>query len=191
VRPSILDRVEEEGHVVFESGYFNVNIIGVRTSDSRANSFNDYLHVVYKNTKWIERIYSITTDPGIYWLENPSRVEGAAILAPGQYRSVYKIDKHRGKYDALCQRNGKVKVWRDANRDDVLDWHQGDVHEGYYGINIHRSTASGISTNVDKWSAGCQVFASSKDFNEFMYVCKQAKERWGNSFTYTLLENQF
>jgi len=192
MRPCILDRVESEGHAVFESGDFNVNIVGVRTSDSRANSFNDYLHLIYKDDgEWVEKIYSITTDPGVYWLDNPGRIEGTAILVPGQYRSVYRIDKHSGKYDALCQRGGKVKVWRDANRDNVLDWHTGEEYEGYYGINIHRSTARGTSAQVNKWSAGCQVFANSDDFKEFMSICKKAKSVWGNSFTYTLLENQF
>ena len=31
-------------------------------------------------------------------------------------KDVYKIDKHQGKYKALCQRNGKVKVYRDGRR---------------------------------------------------------------------------
>jgi hypothetical protein len=44
---------------------------------------------------------------------------------------VYKLDHHAGKYLALCQRNGPVKVYRDSNRDQVLNW-TGDTREGMY-----------------------------------------------------------
>ena len=66
-----------------------------------------------------------------------------------------------------------------------------NVHEGVFGINIHRATAKsgGTSTRVDKWSAGCQVIAKNSDFKEFMEICHKAKDVWGNSFTYTLIES--
>jgi hypothetical protein len=65
---------------------------------------------------------------------------------------------------------------------------EGKIHEGIFGINIHRSNASGESKVVEKWSAGCQVFQKVNDFNFFMNVCEKAKGIHGNSFTYTLLE---
>ena len=66
-----------------------------------------------------------------------------------------------------------------------------NVHEGIYGINIHRATsrAGGKSTQVDKWSAGCQVIADNDDWHEFLDVCQIAREHWGNSFTYTLIDS--
>ena len=45
------------------------------------------------------------------------------------------------------------------------------------------------STKVDKWSAGCQVIAANDDWHEFMDICRVARDKWGNSFTYTLLES--
>ena len=41
------------------------------------------------------------------------------------------IDKHQGKYDALCQRNGNVKVYRDSNFDLVYD--ETKIAEGSFG----------------------------------------------------------
>jgi hypothetical protein len=64
------------------------------------------------------------------------------------------------------------------------------ISEGIYGINIHRSNPHNESTQIDKWSAGCQVFANPSNFETFMRVCNKAKEAWGNSFTYTLLESK-
>ena len=45
------------------------------------------------------------------------------------------------------------------------------------------------STQVDKWSAGCQVIASNDDWNDFIFACYKAREIWGNKFTYTLINS--
>jgi hypothetical protein len=115
-------------------------------------------------------------------------VKGTAILCPGQYRSAYKIDKHRGKYEALCQRGAPLTVWRDADRDSMHDMEDTTIDVGYFGINIHK--AGRDSPRVDKWSAGCQVFKNDGDFAEFMTTAHAARDRFGNSFTYTLLEEK-
>ena len=62
------------------------------------------------------------------------------------------------------------------------------IDSGYFGINIHRSAKKGESTNVNKWSAGCQVFKNSLDYDIFICICEKSAEIYGNSFTYTLLE---
>jgi|TARA_R100000084_G_scaffold46602_1_gene19246 hypothetical protein len=187
MRPILLDYVASLGHTVFEKGTYNLNIIGIRSRDHQANSFDDRICVVFRDEQgWVTRTWKCTTEPGQYWLENPSNVNGTAILVPGQYRSTWKIDKHQGRYDALCQRKGKVKTYRDSNKDDIIDLDIQSITEGYYGINIHKAGSS--STQVDKWSAGCQVFANADDFEEFMSICYASKEKWGNSFSYTLIE---
>jgi len=113
-----------------------------------------------------------------------------AILKEGQYRGAYVIDKHRGQYPALCQ-NGSVTVYRDKDMDDEYDLHEEDVQKGIYGINIHRATANRgqKSTQVDKWSAGCQVVASYDDFEEFMEIMQRSRKAFGNAFTYTLISS--
>ena len=58
-----------------------------------------------------------------------------------------------------------------------------------FGINIHRANKWGTSTQIDKWSAGCQVIANNEDFLQFMTLANSAKDIWGNSFTYTLIES--
>jgi len=71
--------------------------------------------------------------------------------------------------------------------DDKLD-RGGKTYSGYYGINIHRAGSRGTTTNVGRYSAGCQVFAYSKDFGVFMNVVRKAQQRHGNKFSYNLLE---
>ena len=50
----IFDVMETKGHKVFTSGNFNLNIVGIRSTDIDVNRFNDSLHVIYKDEsgKW-------------------------------------------------------------------------------------------------------------------------------------------
>ena len=190
---------EQFRHVFEELGYaffgleskkaWNVNIIGVRAERHSTNLFDDMLVVIYRNTKkdWEVRTYPITTDPGEWYLENPMNSKGTAILVPGQYRSVYKIDLHGGRYEALCQRNGEVSVFRDPNKDNIADTDAASIASGYFGINIHRSRKSGEAEQVDRWSAGCQVFKSASDWKDFMSLMHRSAKYFGNSFTYSLI----
>jgi hypothetical protein len=114
---------------------------------------------------------------------------GTAILAPGQYRAAYKIGKHHGKYDALVQAK-PITVFRDRNRDNRLDVKDAVTDTGMFGINIHHATRKGKSENVEKWSAGCQVIQDSNDFDVFMSLARAGRERFGNCFTYTLLDEK-
>ena len=187
-RPEILDRVSDLGFQVFDSDKdYDLNIIGERNPNGTTDQFDDYINIVFKiDGFWNWYIYPCTTDPGKWYLENFGSRSGTAILChPQQMRGVYKIDKHAGKYDALCQRNGEVKVWRDSNRDDVHDM-IGVPDEGWFGINIHKSSRDSVV--VGKWSAGCSVFKREADFNEFMSFCrKQIAHTGWDSFTYTLI----
>tara|TARA_R110002110_G_scaffold316231_1_gene529222 strand:- start:5046 stop:5603 length:558 start_codon:yes stop_codon:yes gene_type:complete len=182
--PYLLDYVASLGHAVFTNGEYNLNIIGIRSADDSANTFNDRICVVYKDDQgWVTRTWECTTDPGTYYREKPINVNGTAILVPGQYRGAYKLGRHRGKYEALVQTGGRVKVYRDNNKDEILDVDENTVMDGYFGINIHKAGLN--SVNVDKWSAGCQVFKSAVDFDEFIRLCKM--QTW-DTFTYTLIE---
>ena len=172
---------------------YDVNIVGIRNSSTGkkvTNVFDDTLTITYKdeNGSWQFFAWAATTDPGkksmLEWKQMGIK-DGCARLVPGQYRSTWKIDKHQGKYDALCQRSANVKVYRDEDLD--LEYDEAKITEGMYGINIHK--AGQDSTWVENWSAGCQVFKRVKDFDAFMKICKNAANIHGNEFTYTLIES--
>jgi peptidoglycan hydrolase-like protein with peptidoglycan-binding domain len=183
--PPIIGVLEEKGYEVYTDG--QINTIGVRSSNTIANSFDDEMHLVWvKNGLWQHKKYRITTDPGTYCLEHPEvygRAAGTAIMVPGSYRA-YKWDMHRGKYETLCQRASPIRVWRDGNRDNILSFgHDDDPGiEGWYGVNLHHAGAN--STRVDKWSAGCQVFARIADWEEAVKIWKASE---AEVFTYTLI----
>lgn len=185
---------KDKGYVIYDEPY-RLNIWGFRANTEKPNSFDDELHVftnVAKTGKpnWAYLVFKITTDPGTYWLKNPMNPKGTAILKAGQYRDVYQIAKHRGKYYALCQRNGKVTVIRDYNRNAVLDFNNGREETGMFGINLHRARKLGETYTIDIFSAGCQVFKNANDFNFFMKMCEVHRKLYGNKFTYTLIDKR-
>ncbi len=194
-REQIKEAVLSKGYDWFEGGDYNLNIVGVRNSQTEGrvtNHYDDNMTLSY-DVDNVEKFqcWSNTTDPGEYWIDHPMNKNGTAILVPGQYKGVYKIDGHgKSKYTALCQRHGKVRVYRDGNKDDQYDFDSDTITEGNYGINIHRSSAYKTGTYVNKYSAGCQVFADPDDFDDFMDICKKSSDLYGNKFTYTLIESK-
>jgi hypothetical protein len=108
-------------------------------------------------------------------------------MKPGQYRRAYKVGRHKG-YKAL-QQSGPVTVYRDNNKDSVLDTSGVDEDTGMHAVNIHRASRERVSTRVDKWSAGCQVVQDADHFDFLTTLCERGANKFGNSFTYTLLES--
>tara|TARA_R100000697_G_scaffold73950_1_gene86407 strand:+ start:1492 stop:2109 length:618 start_codon:yes stop_codon:yes gene_type:complete len=196
-REQIEEAMKSKGYKYFTGGGkdYDVNIIGVRNSKTKGrvtNAFDDCITVSFiENGEWQFYCFPATTDPGSHWEQNLLNEKGVAILKPGQYRGSHKLRLHQGKYLALGQK-APVKVYRDKNKDGKYDLNEESIDEGLFGINIHRATgrSGGKSIRVDKWSAGCQVIADNDDWHCFLDICQSAREIWGNSFTYTLLESK-
>lgn len=184
---NIINVLKDKGYVIYDKPY-QLNIVGVRNEESQPNKFDDQLYVFYKdeNWNWVLKEYPITTDTGTFWLLNPMSSLGTAMLKEGQYIDAYKQGLHKGQYTALVQ-DKPVTTYRDYDRNAVFDFGQRET-TGNYGINIHKAGAD--SQNVDKWSAGCQVFQKSEDFQEFMQLTDNHKAKFGNKFTYTLLDER-
>lgn len=186
--------VEAKGYVWFNDAAnkgYDVNIVGVRNSTTGkkvTNLFDDKITLSFKDDKGVWQYYewANTTEPGKKGVEQYHNVKGVARLVPGQYRGTWTIDKHQGKYDALCQRLKPVTVFRDADRD--LEYDEDNTDTGMFGINIHKAGLD--STWVENWSEGCQVFKRVKDFDVFMKICKLAAKIHGNRFSYTLIESK-
>jgi len=185
--PALLQRCKDMGFKVFESQDYDLNIIGIRNAEGTVNAFDDEMHVLYlKDGSWHHHCYKCTTDAGLHYLLNPFSRGTAIVVHDRQYRGVYKLGTHTG-YKALSQQGNSIAVWRDRNKDNKHDY-TGEIDEGYFGINIHRANKYKESSLVNNWSAGCQVIADPRDFDEFISLCEMQIERVGsNSFSYTLL----
>ena len=178
----------KKGYTYFSNGNYNLNLIGVRCNINTkvTNHFDDIMIVTYKSDgEWIYKEFPITTDPGVKSLKQLININGCAILVPDQYKGCFMTGLHKGKYEALVQRD-ILKVYRDKDKDLEYDLDPKTIQSGLFGINIHKSGKD--STIVDNWSAGCQVFAKEKDFSDFMTIINKSKAIYGNRFTYTLLD---
>jgi hypothetical protein len=186
---AIREAIKLNGGVVFEGDNYDLNIFGVRSRDTKPNSFNDLVGVMYRDAGgWVCFTFPATTDPGLYYRLEPMNVKGTAILVPGQYRGAYKLGTHKS-YPALQQQR-PLRVYRDADRDDELGFDDDTIEEGMFGINIHRASAKRTSVQVNKWSAGCQVIADPLHFDFLVELVRESARVHGNSFTYTLLDEE-
>lgn len=190
MKPSIkqiTDALSQAGMPPIFKGELNLTLIGIRATDTDTDTFNDLLCVLHEDAagKMQMQTYPITTDPGRRYLKQPINVDGCAILKPGHYPKCWQIGAHQGKYIALVQR-GPMTVYRDRNKDAHLDREREQT--GYFGINLHRAGANMLTLRTDKVSAGCQVFANSVDFDAVMALVHQSAAKYGNGFSYTLLD---
>jgi hypothetical protein len=190
-KEQIKNAVEAKGYVWFDDEKnkgFDVNIVGIRNSsvgNTVTNVFDDYMTLSYKeNGVWKFHQWAITTDPGTKAVKEFHNPNGVARVVPNQYRGMWAVGLHQGKYEAMRQVK-PVKVFRDKNKD--MTFNETVIQEGIFGINGHRSNPTTESSYVENWSEGCQVFKRVKDFSEFMSIINKSKNIHGNSFTYTLL----
>ena len=193
----LIHTLAEKRYRVFSGGKFDLNIVGVRSRNSKSDSFDDILCVLYKdnNNDWVLEKFACTTDPGKYWLTNPLNRTGTLIMAPGQVRGAFKIGIHgrsgQYPYKALEQIKPMFYV-RDNNKDSLLDFDlledKANWIRGVFKTNIHRASKWKTLLGIGKYSAGCQVVQSPKDFNRLMELCElQVRNGHGDTFTYTLL----
>lgn len=197
----VINAMLQKGYVVYDTPDkgWNINIVGIRSASNSSKLFDDLLFVFYRlDNLWSHSVYSITTDPSPFYLENPSpsvSKKGTAILKEGQYISAYEINWHhygeKSQHMALCQL-GPVTVYRDNNHDALMNPLPGYEESGQFYINIHRGPVDGdadtyTDTNNSGYSAGCQVFSNYNDFNQFLGICYKSRANFGNVFTYTLL----
>ena len=186
-KPPVILRAESLGFATFK-GKYDLNIIACRNMSERPDTFQDTIHVVYWDQKWIEYIFSCTTHAGLHYLLNPSRSSGVAILKHDhQYRSSFKIGMRSSGYECLvpCK---EILVWRDGDQNDVIEY-GGEDHSSA-GIQIHRANSSNTSVKIGRYSAGCVVLQTG--FNDFMELCKkQVQNRKGSTFTLTILKGLY
>ncbi len=180
--------VEKAGFKFF-TGNMNLNMVSIRSKNRQVDGWDDFFTLCWqeggKNMIWVDDTF--TTDPGIYYMTqkllNPA---GCGILARGQYKGVWIIGTHNGKYEAFLQRGCKVKAYRDRDKNNIMNFDPKSLAEGMYGCNQHHGYDS---VSVGRNSAMCQVHKYKKDL---AYVLSMAKKNTaaghGDHFTYTLLE---
>ena len=104
----------QKGYSYFADGYYNLNIIGIRAAGNAkrgqsvaenmkrgqpavsrpvTNQFDDIFVVEYNTPARLKvrEVFAGTTEPGRYYMRNPSNAKGTAILVPGQWRGMWRV----------------------------------------------------------------------------------------------------
>ena len=154
----------------------NFNRHGTTGSRKDGMGFIDWFcHAYIEDGKKVFEAHTCTTLPGSSVLTRVNKGHssgGWAILKPGMYHShIYdwhsrdmKKNPPKPGHLAGSQRAGSVTVYRDATKDNKHDLNSTTLVTGYFGINLHRSAASGKASRVGNYSHGCQVFLNNSDF---------------------------
>jgi hypothetical protein len=189
----VVDEVKKLDYEI-DSRPYKLNVVGIRNPNVAVpeNYEDNIAYFYYDNNGNLQgKIAEATTTPSVYYLNTPiaGSSGGTAIMKQGQYKNAYAIGMHKGKYEALVQVK-PITVIRDDDRNSILNYF-GKTYTGLYGVNIHRSTASYASQDkIGFDSAGCQVFRFVDDFNDMMKLAKQSRDKYGNEFTYTLIDER-
>lgn len=182
--------MQNKGYKMFQDG--RPNIVGIRNANRQSNSYDDKCWVWWwlGNGDFVIHDYTITTNPGYYYLQKPiAGTKGTAILVPGQYIDCWELGMHRGKQFALVQR-GKMAVYRDDNKDTVLDYDPAKIQWGFFGIDGHYGALGDVDV-IDRYSAGCQVWRYHEPHQELMNDFKALSQKFNfTKFSYTLLQQE-
>lgn len=186
----VKEAVEKAGFKFF-TGAYNLNFVGIRTKNRQVDNWDDFFCLLWQeedgcNDIWVNDQF--TTDPGVYYMVHKLlNSSGCGILARGQYRGVWILGKHAGRYEAFIQRGNSVRYYRDRNRDNIMDFDPETIQEGYVGCNMHHGYDA--KAGVNRHSAMCQVHRYKKDLQYLLQMAKkQVRHGYGDKFTYTLLE---
>ena len=113
-----------------------------------------------------------TSNSGVYGLKKWFKWNkiGTAVIKFDEiyYNTFIKSDgnyvrHHNGKGQCLRQ-IAPMKYYRDNDRDKEFDLNESLIYEELGYTNIHHASYTSKSTQVGKWSAGCQVIANINDF---------------------------
>lgn len=144
--------------------------------DPTKNDLGIYDDALFLIGKDLFLSFNANTDPAKI-LRGSGSSKGTATLVPGQY-FCHTIDLHQRRYPALCQRAGKVSVWR--YKADGSRW----TDTGNFGINIH----CGGTGNTN--SEGCQTIHPYQ-WTEFIHTVVEmiTLTGWGKTIVpYLLIE---
>jgi hypothetical protein len=184
------DRVKQalllKGYTFF-TGNLNLNMVGIRTKNRKVDNWDDFFCLLWEENGqkhiWVNEEF--TTDPGIYYLQTKLLNEkGCAFVKPGQYRSLWEIGQHNGKYKAFVQ-TGRIDVYRDRDKNNYLNPETSTLDSGFFGINQHHGYGAQV---VGPNSAGCQVHRRPEELQYVLQMAERSIPLYGKKFTYTLLE---
>lgn len=134
------------------------DLIWLRMSDDFTDKFSDFCLTIHNDN--VVAVSPATTKPGKYWVKNPVTVGG--ITGTGCQKEGQELGTHRwvakgkskwgGVKAGYATQINPISIYRDGNKDNVLDKNIVKVAPKWYGFFFH---AMGKGFSIWNWSAGC------------------------------------
>lgn len=120
-------------------------------------------------------------------------VNGLPILVPAQYVDIYQMSTYRGQRSFILKKGASQLVWRDNDINNLYEFRPNNYSNPeiikptniLQSIKVHLGYPNGIK--VANWSDGSHTFSNKENLNEFFDLCEKHRERYKDSFTYTLV----
>jgi len=181
---------------VFRENEMSLNLGAIRNKNSQSDKFDDLGWCAWRENNVPQiAFFWLTTDPGKYWLQNPMKDEGCAIMVPGQYKEVYGVGLHNGKYQCFKQL-GNMSYVRDNNKDTILDFslyrdpekRKKSLFWANISSNFHRASEFHNVPIIGRYSAACQVVQNPQTFKKLIELRDKSVLAGYTRFDYTLFE---
>ena len=110
-------------------------------------------------------------------------------MVEGQHRGLYKLGKHRGRYEALrpAKPVGVHRIPAGFTYADIDELASLPIDVGMHGTNFHGAHKEYEAGTIGRYSAGCQVALLFAEYLIALEICKGGFKSWGPTLTYTLL----
>lgn len=178
----LLTILRSKGYKIFTRP-FELNIIAERSASVRSETFDDRLHVLFRDNmnRWLHHEYEVTTDPSTYYIDNPVVPQGYGFIKKGQYVNAYRKGYHKGR--PALEQVRPITVVRNYDVKGIFRSITGQEQSGLFGNNIHDMKGSMFNA-----SAGCIVFSRDHEYQEFLRLVSGHAGIYKNAFTLTLID---
>jgi hypothetical protein len=184
----VLALQRNHGHVVFDGGAFDLNLVLLRRTPGTLDAFDDLLLVLYRDAPgapWTLETFACTADPGKASIERPTRRDGTAVLDLGQHRGAFTFGRHKGRYACFVPTRALPVTRYRSEADYAAGRGAGSTSNA---IQIHRASATRASTVVGPWSEGCVVLAAPESLARLLALGRaQVNAGHGDRFSLSVV----
>ncbi len=173
---TLVKSLTDKGYTIFTKGFYNLNLIYVR-SEYKPDEFNCSSIVFYKTPNsrdnWVYNLFTVTTYPGVFYIDNPMLPEGCAVISEGQHNQCWQLGYHYNIKALVNINSSKPISWVRVPRGSRYNY---DIlktlpqYSGAVGLNAH-PVMDGNNDTIGADSAGCIVYKYLSEFNLFMSLC--------------------
>jgi len=175
---SMYEFLDKEGYEFNECNPF-----GIRDySGIEKGVYNDTIGLLCENEMYL---FKGTTDPSPYYIEKkPMNANGTAVMCSGLQHKIWMVGSHARRCIGLINgwrgRHGTKR--QTVKRLDKKYRFKKKIYRGWFACNLHPAFDNNFSY-IGRNSAGCQVIANEKEFQQYMGYIMISDEYKANKHT--------